>query len=933
VTEKPLHLDIPSLGPDPISLAGKDRWILGSDPARADLVLPGVEIAGVHCVLALKGRALQVTDLGSDTGTQLDGVAITQCPMGTGQRLDVGHVSVWLSEDSAGAGNSLPSISGYEVEREVGRGAGGRVYLAVQTSLQRQVAIKVLAPALSHDPDLVQRFESEARAAAALGHSNVVTVFDVGSQDAVHYLSMEYMGEGSLADRLEKRGPLSWRQTLRVIADTSKALAFAESRGLVHRDIKPANLMLTENGVTKLADLGLVMDLSQDHEGGPAMGTPHFLAPEVVRGQKPSALSDLYSLGATAYQVSTGCTPFEGASSKEILRAALTTEPETPTQRDAEIPEPVSQLILNLMAKDPALRPQNAQAVLERVDQLELQLGLPQLSTSGSGRRRALILAGPVILAAAYFLWDSKQQAAPNPTPGKTENVRSTTSNTVGPSDSDPEFLFDVVEGPGVGEGEVPSADMGAEFESEAQEQLKALQELDLSDEVRIQRLREFAQTYRGSNSADQALTQAGSLEERGRSVTRAMEEAAQSLSDESDVLRGLGKWTPEAAQLLTPLQAVLTYESPLTGELAISLSDVRKEVLIGLLAQGDGFLQSILSNARGHANRGEFDQAHGALDVQIQRFQSTDSVDLSLLNSQGQAPVEALEFKSRIQELGILKAELPSLQEQWIAKTRGMDRITLGRLLGRNSGLRQELSALSLEEARVRLEAAQDSLLSEPGRGWAATFDRDLAAMQAYMHAWQSSYKSGDWSLSNTLDPRAARPNHVGISGVHSNWVSLDGVRVPFGDFLVRERDFRYLFEDRIETPLAPEEAEGLACLWRVQAVLSVMGQVQEMLVQTGDARFNEGEANAVNETLVKAKKGQTEQGMMALAVEQQTASALVAGLRAFSLKDYGAAAGYMERAFEVGRGSLLLMLLSDGTALPLGEAESKPAEASEEE
>lgn len=937
MTEAPLHLDIPTLGPDPISLAGKDRWVLGSDPQRADLVLPGLEVAPVHCVLTVSGRSVGVTDLGSESGTMIDGTAITQAQLARGQRMDVGPVSVWLSDPDSSDTDSLPKIPGYEMDREVGRGAGGHVYLATQTSLQRQVAIKVLAPALSHDPELVQRFESEARAAAALGHSNVVTVFDVGSHGPVHYLSMEYMGEGSLADRLEKRGPLSWRQTLRMMADACKALAFAESRGLVHRDIKPANLMLTETGVTKLADLGLVMDLNQDQGSGPAMGTPHFLAPEVVRGEQPSALSDLYSLGATAYQVATGETPYKGANSKEILRAALTTEASSPSELDPEIPEAVSQLILALMAKSPLTRPRNAQLVLERIDRIELELGLPADGESGGKGRLALLIAGPLLLIVAYFLWDgSADKPEQDPRPNVSRE-HPDTGNGPGPvvtGEGDPDnptFEFNDVNPVEAGEGTKP--DMGADFEAQAQDQLNTLLEQDLSDPDRIAKLREFAQQFRGSNSADEALTQAGSLEERARSATRAIELATKLLQDEVSVVTDLGKWVPEERPILDPLQALLAYETTLAGDNAERFLIERKRLLMELIGQGDGFLQDTLGRARKLATQGDFDGASKILTEQVGRFEPTTPLDLSFLDEQGQAPPGVLEFRSSVQELSILLADLPKQRGQWLALTKGQDRQTLGVRLGRTSGLKAELAGFRLADARKRIADAQSNLRSEPGRGWAAGLDRDLTRMQEYLAAWRSAYKGGGWNDGNTLDPRASRPSSVIVTGVHEDWISLAGERIAFADFLVRERDFRFLFDKRIKTPLKPNEREGLSALYRLHAVLSVAEQVQEMLVSKGDARFNDGEAKAVRDTLSRAEQGQTTQGLVALRVEQDTANAIVDGLRAYSLRDYGAAAGYMERAFQVGNGSLLLLLLSDGNMLPMdGQAPDADSLGSDE-
>ncbi|MCP5022016.1 MAG: protein kinase [bacterium] len=919
MTEHPPHLDIPSLGPKPISLGSKPRWILGSDPQRADLVLPALEVAPVHCVIEVQEQQVRVTDLGSSAGTQLDGAPITVCALKHGQRLDVGPVSIWLSDGSSTSANSLPSIPGFEVDREVGRGAGGVVYLATQSSLQRQVAMKVLAPELSHDAKVVQRFESEARAAAALAHPNVVTVFDVGSAGSVHYLSMEYMAEGSLADRLAKRGPLSWRQTLRMMSDAAKALAFAESRALVHRDIKPANLMLTETGVTKLADLGLVMDLSEEHDGGPAMGTPHFLAPEVIKGGKPGSQGDLYSLGATAYQVATGATPYQGSSTKEILRSALTTEPQSPSEHDEEIPQQVSQLILDLMAKDPAMRPQTAKEVQERIDRLNLSLGLPSQMTPGKGRRTALLLAGPLVLAAAYLAWDISRpdDASPNHAPGNVQGPSTGGTPEVSTQMGDPAFSFAVVQD---GEpGNAVAGDLGSEFELRAQERFKGLQELELSDEERIKKLRFFAQEFRGSNSADTALALAGSLEERGRSVQRETEQAAQALADEVTRLLELAHWVPGEVPQHEVLQAVLAYQSSLTGDGLLEFQIQRSRTLRSLLAEGNTYLQDTLNAARVLAAQGQFSEAKTQLTEQTEAFAPSLALDLSVLTQKGQAPSELLNLQSRVQELSVLLEDIPRLAAEWGVLTRSQDRTSLGAMLGHTSGLRSELAQFNLADARRRLKDSLTKMRSEPGRGWVAGLDRDLANCQAYLQAWRSSHGSGQWRHTNALDPRSSRPRNLPVTNVHSQWVSLDGERIPLASFLARERDLRSLFENRIQRPLTPQEQEGLASLYRIQAILTVLDQVQEMFVQSSNARFSEGEVQDVLDILSRATVGQTDAGQIALAIEARTAEAVVMGLQAYSSRDYGAAAGYFERSFDIGRGSLLLLLLSDGGSLPL--------------
>ncbi|MDC3307473.1 protein kinase, partial [bacterium] len=256
-----------------------------------------------------------------------------------------------------------PAITGYQVDRLLGRGAMGDVYLSTQESLDRRVALKVLKPKLAGDQVFVQRFKDEARAAARLNHPNIVTVFDVGQAGDHYFLSMEFMAGGSIEARLEELGPLPWREALDVLRDSAAGLVYAESRGIVHRDIKPENLMRNQDGVTKIADLGLAVQVEQetvDSSGGKIFGTPHFIAPEVAKGQPADARGDLYALGVTAYRVLSGKTPFEGPTSRDILRAAMTEEPARLGTLVPGLPARLEATVHRLLEKDPDKRPPSA---------------------------------------------------------------------------------------------------------------------------------------------------------------------------------------------------------------------------------------------------------------------------------------------------------------------------------------------------------------------------------------------------------------------------------------------------------------------------------------------------------------------------------------------------------------------------------------------
>jgi hypothetical protein len=340
---------------------------VGSAADRVGFLVEGEGVDGVHCVIArAKGGGWAIKDLGSADGTHLNGKRVEVARVAAGDRITLGarelrivdpvraaavstrpsdaeaHAELEDPEVPAQAGDPLPVLSGYRLERRIGRGGMGSVYLAVQTSLDRPVALKILAPRLSADTEFVRRFQAEARAAAALAHPNVVTVYDVGEEGGIHHLAMEYMDRGTLEDRVAKGGRLSWQEALDVLRDAAAGLVYAEAKGIVHRDLKPANLMQNHVGATKIADLGLATHVEAE-EGRSVekkvFGTPHFMSPEQARGERVDGRSDLYSLGATTYRLLTGHTPFEGTNAREIVRAHLSLDPRPMRDFAPDLPE------------------------------------------------------------------------------------------------------------------------------------------------------------------------------------------------------------------------------------------------------------------------------------------------------------------------------------------------------------------------------------------------------------------------------------------------------------------------------------------------------------------------------------------------------------------------------------------------------------------
>ena len=224
----------------------------------------------------------------------------------------------------------------YEIQSPLGAGGMGEVYRALDTRLDRTVALKVLPEHFSQNVELKQRFEREARAISSLSHPHICTLYDIGHQDNTDYLVMEYLEGESLAARLA-RGPLPIRETLRIGAELADALEKAHRGGIIHRDLKPGNIMLTKSGA-KLLDFGLAksgkssMATSGDALTSPiqpgtvagvVMGTFQYMSPEQIAGQEADARSDIFALGAVLYEMATGKRAFEGKSQLSVASAIL----------------------------------------------------------------------------------------------------------------------------------------------------------------------------------------------------------------------------------------------------------------------------------------------------------------------------------------------------------------------------------------------------------------------------------------------------------------------------------------------------------------------------------------------------------------------------------------------------------------------------------
>jgi len=281
----------------------------------------------------------------------------------------------------------LGRLGGCRVVKELGKGGMGIVFLAEDPALNRRVAIKVMRPDIAAHPKARQRFLREAQAAAALEHEHVVPIYQVGEAGgaaAVPFIVMPFLAGEALSARLKRDGALPIAEVLRLGRETAQGLAAAHAVGLIHRDIKPDNLWLYDpphadvaasRGQVKILDFGLARPMAASDieltQPGAMIGTPAYMAPEQADGLAVDARSDLFSLGCVLYQMATGRRPFQGVTLTAILRALAADQPSAPHLVRPEVPRPLSDLIVRLLAKSPDERPASARAVADALRAIE----------------------------------------------------------------------------------------------------------------------------------------------------------------------------------------------------------------------------------------------------------------------------------------------------------------------------------------------------------------------------------------------------------------------------------------------------------------------------------------------------------------------------------------------------------------------------------
>ncbi len=295
------------------------------------------------------------------------------------------------------------TLSHYQILREIGRGGMGEVYEAEDTKLHRRVALKVLPERVASDPESRERFEREARAAAALNHPNIVTIHSVEEADGRLFLTMELVEGRTLADLIPADG-LPLDRILTVGAAIAEAIAAAQQRGITHRDLKPANVMVTESGQVKVLDFGLakLREMDAAASGGETtlaatgltgqgriVGTVAYMSPEQAEGKPVDSRSDIFSLGVMLHQMATGEQPFRGDTPVSVISAILKDTPSAVTDLKPSLPAGLGRIVKRCLGKEPDRRYQTAIDLRNDLEELRTDVQSGQLAASAVRRAPA----------------------------------------------------------------------------------------------------------------------------------------------------------------------------------------------------------------------------------------------------------------------------------------------------------------------------------------------------------------------------------------------------------------------------------------------------------------------------------------------------------------------------------------------------------------
>lgn len=299
-------------------------------------------------------------------------------------------------------------IGRYEIRSQLGAGGMGEVYLAQDTKLDRQVALKILPPEFAEDKDRMNRFVREAKSASALNHPNIITIYEIGESDGTHFIATEFI-DGKTLNEYAKANPLNYKAALEIAIQVVSALGEAHQAGIIHRDIKPDNVMIRANGLAKILDFGIAKlstptesseeaatAIQAQTQAGMIIGTPQFMSPEQARGRGVDHQTDIFSFGVVFYEMLSGCSPFAGETVSDVLAAVLTKEP----QALSGLPAGLEEIVKKTLQKDKKQRYQTTKDLLcdlrEVKEELEFRDKLQRTADPGGEELKTQILEAPV---------------------------------------------------------------------------------------------------------------------------------------------------------------------------------------------------------------------------------------------------------------------------------------------------------------------------------------------------------------------------------------------------------------------------------------------------------------------------------------------------------------------------------------------------------
>jgi serine/threonine protein kinase/Tol biopolymer transport system component len=343
-----------------------------------------------------------------------------------GRQAAVGDTAVYSGSDNV-IGRRLAH---YEILSKLGDGGMGLVYKAQDTHLDRLVAIKLLPPAFVSDPERKRRFTQEAKAASALNHPSIITVYDIAQAEGTDFIAMEYVQGKTLGELIGRKG-LRLKDTLTYAIQAAGALAKAHAAGIIHRDLKPSNIMVTDDGHVKILDFGVAKLTSADAgegvdaqsastptmtahdqphtEAGKIVGTVAYMSPEQAEGRTVDARSDIFSFGAVLYEMVTGTRAFQGTSSVVTLSAVINAEPKPPCQLASNLPRDLERIILRCLRKDPARRFQHMADLAVELEEIKTESGTRIAAGQVPARKRRMrwliALAAAMMVLAVSGVW------------------------------------------------------------------------------------------------------------------------------------------------------------------------------------------------------------------------------------------------------------------------------------------------------------------------------------------------------------------------------------------------------------------------------------------------------------------------------------------------------------------------------------------------